>query len=435
MKQYIYKIGVFLGFLALGPSHLQAAKIVFHYGEDKFDVMDSLEGVTKKAVGDYSEKPDVAERDLARNPSTRFFENVLDFLMPLEGAGTKSPTYLHDIYGAALKLFNAASQEHPQTLVFLGRAPTFLKEMVQQLYKLEPKENMPSLVQVPFSGSPDIKSLHPGLKKFSYLRNVLTPNRIKVFFQHLDALGFDKITGEMWVVDTMGSGGSLNSFLRLLKEYYHRKEKVFPDFRFWGMNFAEYDGVCSTETFYFDHAKKTLSFSDKFSKLGYKAMDIPCFPLLIDPKTSSLMDNDLMEYFYGGVQEYPAWKMKGLQKNPIPPQAPGKDFLLFRDKILVPLVNILHAKGTHALDPLTLEQRMDLMWTLLQWMDVEEIVEPSFRDTVLREMIQSARAKAPAHQQKDVIPFIKKMLMQDVYKQKEKQLTDVVPTYSPQGAV
>jgi len=167
MKQYIYKISLFLGFLALGTPHLQATKIVFHYEKDEFNTLRLLEKPSIAQVKDYSEKPDVHEKDLAKTPEHRLFNTALNFLLPVEGGDTPSPT--------------------------------LLKETLQELYALEPKEGRPSLVQIAFSGCPDIKTVNAGLQAFSYLRNVLTPGRIKVFFQLLDSLGFDKITREMWL--------------------------------------------------------------------------------------------------------------------------------------------------------------------------------------------------------------------------------------------
>jgi len=412
---------------------LHAEKVVFHYDKDNFDVLQALPDATKEAVGNYTEKPDVSEEHLAQSTYSRLFETALHFLMPLEGEGAMSRTPFQDIYGAALKLFKAAAQERPQTLVFLGRAPTFLKEMVQQLYDLEPKEGMPSLVQVAFSGSPDIKSLHPGLKKFSHLRNVLTPNRVKVFFQHLDTLGFDKITGEMWLVDTLGTGGGLNSFLRLLRAYYLKKEMGFPDLRFWGLNLPEDASEAPTDTFRFDYAKELLSFSPKFSKLGYKAMDIPCISLPLHKGTLDLMDNDWIEHFYGGVQEYPAWKMKGLDKNPVPPQTPGEDLPLFRKEILARVMPFLHEKGSQALEPLTLKERFIFMMHLLHWMPMEDMVRPSARDTTLREMIRTARLDAAPGQEDAAVLKLKAEIMMDTYREKEKNLKGR-KVYSPQSA-
>jgi|GEM_PF-2348159 len=415
-------------------ARLNAEKVVFHYDKDNFDVLQAFPGATKEAVGNYTEKPDVSEEHLVQPANTRLFETALHFLMPLDGENSTSRTPFQDIYGAALKLFKAAAQERPQTLVFLGRAPTFLKEMVQQLYEGGPPEDKPSLVQVAFSGCPDIKSINPGVRAFSHLRNVLTPNRVKVFFQYLDTLGFDKIMEEMWVVDLIGSGGGLNSFLRLLREYYMGKKMDFPYLRFWGLTLSEGNSESPTNTFCFDYAKEILSFSGKFSKLGYKPMDIPSVPLPLHKGTLDLMDNDWIEHFYGGVQEYLAWKMKGLDKNPVLPQTPGEDLPLFRKEILARVMPFLQEKGPQALEALTLKERFTFMMHLLHWMPMEDMVHPSTRDTILQEKIQEARLNAAPGQEEAAVVQLKAEIMMDTYRAKEKNLKGR-GVYSPQGAV
>jgi len=434
MKQYLYKISLFLGFLALGTPHLQATKIVFQYEKDEFNTLRLLEKSTDAQVGDYFENPDIHAADLVVTTNGRLFNNAMDFLMPVEGGDTPSPMLFQDIYGAALKLFKAAARDKPQTVVFLGRSPTFIKETLQQLYALERKKDGPSLVQVAFSGSPDIKSKNPGVQNFSYLRNVLTPKRVKVFFQYLDSLGFDKIQGEMWAVDTVDSGGGLNSFLRLLKGYYLEKKIPFPDFRFWGTSLPEYSVVSETGTVLFDYEKKMISFSDKFSKFGYKAMDIPAASLFLHHRTQGLMDHDLVEYCCGGVQEYHAWKMKGLDKNPIPPQTPGVDFTLFRDRILIPVMKTLHARGARALDPLNRPERHMFMMELLRWVPLEDVVVPSARDTLLPALVQQKCSKFPDHEKREALVELKLELMLQTYAGKEQALVKPSLVYSPESA-
>jgi len=434
MKQYLYKISLFLGFLALGTPHLQATKVVFHYEEkDNFNTLRLLEKPTLDQVKNYTEKPDVHEKDLAKTPEHRLFNTALNFLVPVEGSDTPSPTFFQEIYGAALKLSEAAEREKPHTVVFLGRAPTFLKETLQQLYALEPKEGRPSLVQVAFSGCPDIKTVNAGLQAFSYLRNVLTPGRLKVFFQLLDSLGFDKITREMWLVDTLASGAGLNSFLRLLKGYYLEKKMPFPDFRFWGLSLAECDGRAAHDTFYFDYAKRMLSFSDQFSHLGYKAMDIPCAPLPLHDRVHQLMDQDMVEHFYAGVQEYNAWKM--VDPNPVPPQTPGADLTLFRDRVLIPVINALHAKGDQALVPITLEERYIFMVNLLKWIPLEDMVQPEAKETILPDFIHQHCAGLSGEAKESVLQTIKTKIMTSTYLAKEETLEGSSRVYSPQSAV
>jgi len=437
MKKYIYKISLFFGFLALGTSHLQAVKILFRYERDDFDTLHLLEKPSPAQVANYSEKPDVRKEDLAMSPEPRLVKNAADFFMAVEGTGAPSRMIFQEIYGAALELSNAADREKPQTVIFLGRSPTFLKETLQQLYKLEPKEGRPSLVQVAFSGSPDIKSKNKGLQNFPYLRNVLTPKRVQVFFQYLDSLGFDKIRGEMWLVDSLTSGGGLNSFIRLLRGYYLKKEMPFPDFRFWSIGFPEGSITNDAHTFEFDYGRKMLSFPGNLSDLGYKAMDIPCVPLRLHERARVLIDNDLIEHCYGGVQEYHAWKMKSLDKNPVPPQTPGVDFSLFRDKILMPVVTLLHKKGGHALDRFTSENRKVFMCQILKWVPLEILITPPPNDPFARlfeQLTQAQRAmlfqakyamSGPQEKERDLLKALG-----DIYAAKEKGLEKPLRTYS-----
>lgn len=120
--------------------------------------------------------------------------------------------------------------------VFLGRTPNWVMHAAQ-ITAQEQKTWKDNFTQVNYSGTPDLLVDRLGQVN-DVERNLVTPERLKVFEAYLDSLGFQNWGKEkIYIVDMIGKGGSLNSFLRILRHYYTATHRLpMPDFTFMALN-------------------------------------------------------------------------------------------------------------------------------------------------------------------------------------------------------
>ena len=156
---------------------------------------------------------------------------------------------------AALKIKAIVTEK--DTVLYLGRSPSVLCLAAEFL------EQAATSVHVNYSGTPNIKNL----RKFEKndLRNVVTSDRLNHFCSYLDQKGLQKLTSEnhLYIVDILGTGANMNSFLRILRHYFlqHKKLTETPLVTLLLMNFTKDEKHLEKGRYYFDGASQTLKIS------------------------------------------------------------------------------------------------------------------------------------------------------------------------------
>lgn len=210
-------------------------------------------------------------------------------------------------------------------VLFLGRSPCLLQVAYDQIcaYFLENKiatENSHPSVHLSFSRSPDRDAKREGeLKQDSdirRIRNIVTQEKLDHYFKYIDEqniIGFKKI----YIVDIVGSGVGLNSFLDVLNLYFKSHQKEMPMLELMHVSDVMIQDFCKV------HKEKVfVSFKadlNTFNKgiISFKK-DLECNikPISIHTRTiltsflalKCLLDNDLFQAYCVHGIEYPAQK-------------------------------------------------------------------------------------------------------------------------------
>lgn len=344
------------------PEHVR-----FLYDEDAFDFLPKKFGLTGAQVGGYQGVPQ-KEYDPKRAVYNHIaLANLL--AAPNDGSlgGDRNPktVCLQEIVGKARLVMEEAAKENPSVILGLGRAPNFLIETINYFYGKNPNPSSPSVFSVAFSGSPDAMGRRDFRDPLDLdsgcippLHNVVTPKRKAIFFAYLDSLKLKEISGKIWCVDYLGAGSGLNSFLRLLREYYGDR---MPQFRFWALNIPAKS--LHHETWDYDFDRKILSFhspADPRLEGGLKPMEVPTYALNMSTDLCYNLDTHALTDLYGSIPQWESWQMKatGLPGY-VNPHSQGKYFDILIDKILTPGIKFLEAASMES-RPLSRKERQEL---------------------------------------------------------------------------
>lgn len=105
-------------------------------------------------------------------------------------------------------------------LISLGQSPAYIIEAVEELLRDEAARE---IYKVPFSGAPDYRCINFHYKTYK-LENICTETQLAFFKQIAKSRGIDpQVIGSdknIYIVDLIGSGGSVASFITILQNWY-----------------------------------------------------------------------------------------------------------------------------------------------------------------------------------------------------------------------
>ncbi|HQS83556.1 MAG: hypothetical protein B7Y25_01945 [Alphaproteobacteria bacterium 16-39-46] len=234
-------------------------------------------------------------------------------------------SFAQDIALAAIQIdheiskIKLAKDENP-TVLFLGRTPCFIQVALEELYKLCKGDIDPNcFIQLNYSGHVDCESARDEnfYKKYperQIWRNMPSPEKIAFYFDYMTRKNLSRAT-HLIIVDTIGSGGSLNSFYNLLGNYYQWARRPMPSLHFFALtslvDMNEY--VPSRRLWTFEKrvaGKFQISFKSN-PELNMKDFSIPTVPIHCSNTTlSNVLDNDFIQYFGTHGVEFPAQKWR-----------------------------------------------------------------------------------------------------------------------------
>lgn len=105
-------------------------------------------------------------------------------------------------------------------VIFLGRTPVLMYHLVRALARFgDDKANSLTLYHVHFSGKPNID-----LDKQKNFADVFTPEALDFYIDsYLSSQQFAPTINELYVVDFMSTGSSMESFLKIFAEFWRRR--------------------------------------------------------------------------------------------------------------------------------------------------------------------------------------------------------------------
>lgn len=224
-----------------------------------------------------------------------------------------------DIFAAAKNLLQYDGDD--VQFLFLGRTPSWVMYAAKAI-AIETGKWRNNFFQVSFSGTPDSTSSFRLGQIVNSQFNIVTPKRLQVFEQYLDLLGLKNPKSKIYIVDMVGSGMSLNSFLRILRHYYAGAvESKKLDIQFLALNYPREGGECfdkkllpsaKIERKGPNHFELTFQ-KTQITPKSLSPLKIDFIPLGIPPRTMNFLDSSFKSRWTSGAEFYACqWTEKNL---------------------------------------------------------------------------------------------------------------------------
>jgi len=224
----------------------------------------------------------------------------------------KDHTLVEDIALASEYLYQVVKDQGGGTVLFLGRSPCVVQVAYEELLKLE-KDEQQKLIHLNFSGHPDAltkRESNSYSTKTNIARNIVTPEKLRHYFSYLESKGLLQAK-KLFIVDLIGSGGGLNSFLRILNSFYQNRDTQMPQLGFLNLS-ADIDwGMDRSQFFTFkqsgamkNHGVMILP-EDNAKNMKHFEIEAWTIPLF-DKVLTELLDQDMFQEFCVHGIHYPA---------------------------------------------------------------------------------------------------------------------------------
>lgn len=221
-------------------------------------------------------------------------------------------TVMEDLLLASEYLYQVVNDEGGGATLFLGRTPCLVKLAYERVVAFK-KDQGQRAVHFNFSGHADALTNRelPFFKSATNItRDVVTPEKLNHYFSYMDS---KNILNEksLFIVDILGSGGSLNSFLRVLHAYFQDRETPLPRLMFlnltqdmnWGTDRRPLTSFERTG----ERANKGILTLLPFPTKNIKEFKIEAYSVPIFENTiSDMLDQDMFQEFLVEGIQYPA---------------------------------------------------------------------------------------------------------------------------------
>lgn len=222
-------------------------------------------------------------------------------------------TLLENIVLTAEYMFQMVQDEGGGTVVFLGRSPCLFQVAYEEVLSLE-KDKTQTLVHLNFSGHSDALTKRKSdffKSKINIVRDIVTPPKRSHYFDYLDTKGMQQAK-KLFIADILTSGGSLNSFLRIMSAYYLSRGLSVPSLCFlhltqdasWSLRspfytFESGGGVSN---------RGILSLPEDKEK-NMRSFQLPAYGIpVFDKVLTAVVDQDMFQEFLVHGIQYPAQK-------------------------------------------------------------------------------------------------------------------------------
>lgn len=226
----------------------------------------------------------------------------------------KNHTILENILLSAEYLYQVVKDQKGTNVIFLGRTPCLVQVAYEEICKIE-KDEVQRPVHLNFSGHPDALSKRESdffKSDTNIARDMVSPDKLNHYFNYLDTKEI-LATNKLFVVDILTTGGSLNSFLRVLHAYYQNKGRSIPEVVF--LNLSQ-DASWSFERPEFYTFTKTGETNNKGilslpedAKKNMKPFKLAAYGIpIFDKVLTEILDQDMFQEFLVHGIQYPAQK-------------------------------------------------------------------------------------------------------------------------------
>lgn len=245
---------------------------------------------------------------LQQNHPTNGYFNIF-FRRALE-----NHTCLESILLASEYIFQTVRDEGGGAVLFLGRTPCVVQVAYEELLKVEGDGTQVS-VHLNFSGHPDALTKRESdffRSNINIARDMVTPDKLSHYFSYLDTRGILRVK-KLYIVDILGSGSSLNSFLRVINVYYQRRGSDIPALFFLNLTADINWSIDKPECYTFEQrgnvSNQGLLTLPEDKKKNMKPFQIPVYGIpIFDKILTDILDQDMFqELLVHGIQ-YPAQK-------------------------------------------------------------------------------------------------------------------------------
>ncbi len=263
--------------------------------------------VTSKFVSAYYEE---------KRQALGHLSSLDTFILSLERDGTI--TILDDIMLGACKIRSVIQARGEAPIMFLGRSPGLVKLAYECLMAaVEPGKNLSGHVLYQnFSGAPDMTNLRTASgfndTEAQLARNLVTPDKLAFMCRYMDEIvGLGKVVDKLYVVDVIGNGASLNSYLRLLRYFFEQhKKRPMPAVHFLNLSHP-YDMTNEKlqETALYRIEKKGMDSALTFlsnEEIGSRSLTIPMSLISLVYTTGTFLDEDLYQRHLSKGVYFPA---------------------------------------------------------------------------------------------------------------------------------
>ncbi len=192
-------------------------------------------------------------------------------------------------------------------VLYLGRSPSILQKTCSHFSDNEGMLH----TQINFSGTPNMRNSRK--YEVNELRNVVTTERLEHFCHYLQAKQLGDLTekSELYIVDQLGTGASMNAFLQILHHFYTKVKSLrsTPKITLLLMNFQDEIDHTQKDMYYFSATNQQLTFYGS-SETGLRGMTIKAIPLCMqehDQCALDILDDEMVQYYLLRGREYPAY--------------------------------------------------------------------------------------------------------------------------------
>ncbi|MBA3814492.1 MAG: hypothetical protein H0X26_08435 [Alphaproteobacteria bacterium] len=223
-------------------------------------------------------------------------------------------TSLEDILLASEYIFQVVKDEGGGTVLFLGRTPCVVQVAYEEVLKVEnDKTQVP--VHLNFSGHPDALTKRESdffKSQTNITRDIVTPEKLSHYFSYLDTKNLLN-TKKLFVVDIIGSGSSLNSFLRIINDYYEKRQTKIPELSFlnltadmnWSMDRSEYYTFKRSG----NRSNQGILTLPEDARKNMTRFQVPVYGVpIFDKILTEILDQDMFQEFLVHGIQYPAQK-------------------------------------------------------------------------------------------------------------------------------
>lgn len=226
-----------------------------------------------------------------------------------------SRTFFEDLVLVAFTIRETRFTHGQAPILFMGRSPSFLRVIYDELDKFYSSSNDKSSWQshslsLSFSGTPDIEMLRDDAlfadKEKNAVRNMVTPERLAFYMNYMDAQGMQKVDEKLYLVENFKTGGGLVAMLRVLRYYYqvYLKRPSMPDVTLLGMNILFCTGQ-KDKTWKRSAQTGTLTIDAKVD--GMPKVQMQSHPLQVSNTVLRGIDVPVAQYYFCKEVSLPAY--------------------------------------------------------------------------------------------------------------------------------